>query len=72
MNLAKITTRNNASATTGSSSYDYIMLVVVMSLTALGIVLVFSASSILAEKRYGDAYFFLKRQASFALLGLIV
>ncbi|MBF0550377.1 MAG: putative lipid II flippase FtsW [Deltaproteobacteria bacterium] len=72
MNLGKITARNNASATARSSSYDYIMLVVVMSLTALGIVLVFSASSILAEKRYGDAYFFLKRQASFALLGLIV
>jgi len=39
-------------------------------LVGLGLVMVFSASSALASRQYGDAYYFLKRQAFSAGLGI--
>ena len=33
---------------------------------------VYSASSIMAEKRFADGFFFLKRQGLFAILGFLV
>ncbi|HHV80005.1 MAG TPA: putative lipid II flippase FtsW [Firmicutes bacterium] len=43
-----------------------------MVLLAIGIVMVFSASSIRAMKSYNDPYYFLKRQLIWAGLGLII
>ena len=40
-------------------------------LVGIGIVMVYSASSALALKKYGSSYFFIKKQAVFALVGLI-
>jgi cell division protein FtsW len=51
-------------------SYDYLLLVPTLLLLAVGLVATFSASSLLAEHRLGDSYYYLKRQASFCLLGL--
>lgn len=39
-------------------------------LLALGMMMVLSASSVLAERVYGDAYYFVKRQVVFLVLGL--
>ena len=50
--------------------YDYMILIPVICLAGLGLVLVFSASSHLAEHRLGDSYFYLKRQSLFCILGL--
>ena len=52
------------------SGYDYMILIPVILLIALGLVIVYSASSNLAEHRLGDSYFYLKRQALFCVLGI--
>ncbi len=46
------------------------ILIPVIILIGLGLVVVYSASSHLAEHRLGDSYFYLKRQAFFCILGL--
>jgi cell division protein FtsW len=38
----------------------------------IGIVMVYSASSALALKKYGSGFFFLKKQALFSLIGMVV
>jgi len=57
-----------------SSFYDYdpILLISVLLLLAIGLVAVYSASSMLAEARFGDHYFYLKRQAVFCLFGILL
>ena len=46
------------------------ILIPVVLLIGLGLVVVYSASSHLAEHRLGDSYYYLKRQALFGVLGL--
>jgi len=52
--------------------YDPILLISVLLLLGIGLVAVYSASSILAEARFGDHYFYLKRQAVFCLFGVLL
>lgn len=52
-------------------SYDIGLLFPVLFLVGIGIVMVYSASSALALKKFGSDYLFLKKQALFALFGLI-
>lgn len=40
-------------------------------LVFLGLVMVFSASAVMAKERFGSAYYFLLRQSAFALVGLL-
>ncbi|MDO5500148.1 MAG: putative lipid II flippase FtsW [Propionibacteriaceae bacterium] len=51
----------------------YLVLVSAGLLIALGVMMVLSASSVFAltNPRIGDAYFFVKRQAAFAVVGLV-
>lgn len=49
---------------------DYSLLIPVLLLVCLGIVMVYSASSAVALKRYGTDLYFLKKQILFAGLGL--
>ncbi len=51
---------------------DHVLLIVTLFLVALGIGMVYSASSIMAQERFGDGYYFLTRQAAFAALGLVL
>ncbi len=51
--------------------YDVKLLFSVLFLVGIGIVMVYSASSALALKKYGTGYFFLKKQAFFSLLGFM-
>jgi cell division protein FtsW len=53
-----------------SSGYDYMILIPVILLIGLGLVIVYSASTHLAEHRLGDSYFYLKRQALFCIVGI--
>lgn len=48
------------------------LLVAVFSLLGLGVVMVFSASGVMAEKLYHDHYYFFKRQFVFMLGGMIL
>ena len=52
--------------------YDLGLLFPVLLLVGMGIVMVYSASSALALEKYGSDYFFLKKQATFSLIGMVV
>ena len=52
-------------------TYDVKLLFAVLFLVGIGIVMVYSASSALALKKYGSDFYFLKKQAVFSLLGII-
>jgi cell division protein FtsW len=51
---------------------DNMFLFAVLILMGIGIVMVFSSSSLIALKRYDDGYYFLKKQALFAFIGIIL
>lgn len=50
---------------------DRTLLVLAVSLTGLGVVMVYSASSIMAVREFSDGLHYLKRQAGFALVGIL-
>jgi len=52
-------------------SYDVQLLFAVLFLVGIGIVMVYSASSALALKKYGSDFYFLKKQALFSLFGIM-
>lgn len=52
-------------------TYDVKLLFAVLFLVGIGIVMVYSASSALALKKYGNDFYFLKKQAVFSLLGIM-
>lgn len=52
-------------------TYDVHLLFAVLFLVGIGIVMVYSASSAIALKRYGSDFYFLKKQALFSLLGIV-
>jgi len=52
--------------------FDFILLIVTLALVGVGIVMVYSTSAILAGDRFGDPYFFLKRQALYAGIGFVL
>lgn len=49
---------------------DYALIMVTLLLLGIGLVMVFSASYVIAEEERGDPYFFLRRQALWIALGL--
>jgi cell division protein FtsW len=50
---------------------DKFMLAIVLGLTLFGAVMVYSASAILADKNFGNQFYFLARQARWGFVGLI-
>jgi cell division protein FtsW len=50
-------------------NYDLILLLMAIALTCFGVVMVYSSSNIMADKRFHDGFFFLKRQGLFAVIG---
>lgn len=52
--------------------FDTTLFLSVVLLLAIGVVMVYSSSSIVALKRYDDGYYFLKRQLLFASVGVFV
>ena len=53
-------------------SPDYCLFVVVIILLSIGTCMIFSSSFIMADKWYGDSYYFLKKQIFYAIIALIV
>jgi cell division protein FtsW len=51
-------------------SYDPLLLAAVLGLVGFGLVMVYSASAITAQEKLGDSFYFLKRQAVAAGIGL--
>ncbi|MEJ2589000.1 MAG: putative lipid II flippase FtsW [Deltaproteobacteria bacterium] len=52
------------------SGYDFMLLIPAILLVGLGLLVVYSASSNLAEHRMGDSYFYLRKQALFCAVGI--
>jgi cell division protein FtsW len=50
--------------------YDLVILLMAVALTCFGVVMVYSASSIMAATKYHDGFYFLKRQGLYALAGM--
>lgn len=50
---------------------DPVLLTVILLLMGFGLVMVYSTSSIYSLKKFNDAFYFLKRQATFMVIGLI-
>ena len=50
---------------------DIWLLIPILSLLVIGMVMVYSAGSVLGFRNYGDSFYFVKRQLLFAGLGLI-
>jgi cell division protein FtsW len=50
--------------------YDQTLQVAACSLLALGMAMIFISSTLTAQSQYNDAYYFIKRQGVYALLGL--
>jgi len=53
-------------------SVDRWLFVVTLLLIFAGLVMVFSASAVMAKERYGSAYFFLLRQLGWAAIGVLL
>lgn len=51
--------------------YDYSLLFCIIFLTAFGLVMIYSASSYMAQIRYQDASYFMMRQLKIAAVGLV-
>ncbi len=56
----------------GKRRLDFILLFAVLALVGIGIVMVYSTSAIIAGDRFGDPYYFLKRQALYAAVGFVL
>ena len=52
-------------------AYDPVLLAAIFGLVGFGLVMVYSSSAITAQDKLGDGFFFLKRQAFAAALGLV-
>jgi cell division protein FtsW len=49
-----------------------VILLMVIALTCFGVVMVYSASSVMAAKKFHDGFYFLKKQGAFAVIGLAI
>lgn len=63
--------RNDMPPPRANSPYDVKLLFPVLFLVGVGIAMVYSASSALALGKFGSDYFFVKKQAIFAVLGVV-
>ena len=54
------------------SSYDRVLLLITFALLGIGLIMLYSSSSIIAQQRFGDSMYFVKKQVLFALFGLAV
>jgi len=52
--------------------FDFILLAAALTLTVMGVVMVYSASTIWAEQNLNSPYYFLKRQFAWAVVSLLV
>ncbi|HJV32344.1 MAG TPA: stage V sporulation protein E [Bacillales bacterium] len=55
---------------TKKTTPDFILLIITLTLLAVGLIMVYSASAVWAEYKFHDAFFFAKRQMLFAGVGI--
>ncbi|REJ28026.1 stage V sporulation protein E [Caldibacillus debilis] len=52
-------------------SPDFLLVLLILSLLAFGLIMVYSASAVWADYKFGDSFYFVKRQLLFALIGVM-
>jgi cell division protein FtsW len=52
------------------SNYDMALLLITLTLVGIGLIMLYSSSSIIAQQRFGDSMYFVKRQLLFACCGV--
>ena len=62
--------KKNASIAAGSARGDRSLFAIILALCFVGLVMVYSTSSTLAWKNYGDSAYFLKKQLIWTMLGI--
>jgi cell division protein FtsW len=55
----------------GKNSPDFIIFITVLALLSIGLIMVFSSTIYTSLPRHGDAFYFLKRQGGWAIIGLL-
>lgn len=63
--------RGKVTSPKSAPSHYYILLGATIFLLLLGVIVVFSASSVMAYARFKDSYYFIKRQALWSLVGIL-
>jgi len=56
----------------GRQRFDILLLVAILALVGIGTVMIYSSSSIIAQERYQDGYYFIRRHLVMVLIGLMV
>ncbi|WP_077622107.1 stage V sporulation protein E [Sediminibacillus massiliensis] len=59
------------SANAGKNNPDLMLAIVIFTLLLVGVIMVYSASAIWADYKFGDSFFFVKRQLLFAIAGIV-
>lgn len=67
-----MTNKQKALKTGTKNKIDYSFMIIVLTLLCYGLIMVFSASSASAHYKYDDAYYFIKRQFAWAVIGLVI
>jgi cell division protein FtsW len=52
--------------------YDWLLFVATFALISVSVIMVYSASSFIAQQRFGDSYYFLSKQVTFVALGCLI
>jgi cell division protein FtsW len=52
--------------------FDHALVISALVLVGIGIVMIYSSSSIMAQERFNDSFHFLKRQGSFVCIGILI
>jgi cell division protein FtsW len=65
-----VSARGDGTATAGGPPFDGLLLLAILSLAAIGAVMVYSASAITAQQQLGDQFHYLKRQLLAGGIGL--
>ncbi|MBP1760672.1 MAG: cell cycle protein, partial [Firmicutes bacterium] len=50
---------------------DFVLFITTLALIGIGLIMVFSSSSVTANVNYGDAYYYFKKQLMWAFIGLV-
>ena len=63
---------NKKDVATNKNQVDFVLLITVLILLALGIIMVLSASSPTALSDWGNSFYYVERQAVSAIIGLVL
>lgn len=63
---------NKAATVITVGNIDYTLLLIIILLLMIGIIMIFSAAYYQAVNRFGDPYFFLKKQVIFSVMGFCI